>query len=102
MISDISKLKQKLSAILPVLNEKQRRLIVGAEALSIGRGGVQVLSNITGMSRPTIRRGVHELHSKNKDTTRVRTIGGGRKKAIDKEPKIKRVPLSNNALFLHS
>jgi hypothetical protein len=33
-------LVQKLAAILPYLNEKQRRLLLATEARSLGRGGI--------------------------------------------------------------
>lgn len=36
-------LKIKMSEILPTLNEKQRRLVVGAEALLLGYGGIKIL-----------------------------------------------------------
>jgi len=86
------KIRLKLSGILPLLNEKQKRLLVGAEALSIGYGGIKVLSNITGMSCPTIRRGIDELKKGGKDEIdKVRTPGGGRKKAIEINPKLKEI-----------
>jgi transposase len=85
----ITKLKIKLSGILPFLNEKQRRLLAASEATSIGRGGIQILSEITGMDRKTIRRGVEDLKNKSKDVDRVRAQGGGRKKIVDKIPDIK-------------
>ena len=85
-----AKLKIKLSGILPFLNEKQRRLLVASEASSMGRGGISMLSSITGMDRKTIRRGVHDLKNK-KDIDRVRAHGGGRKKLTDQYPKIKKI-----------
>ena len=75
-----SNLKKKLSILLPALNEKQRRLLVGAEALSIGYGGIKVLSEITGMNPRTIRRGIQEIRVGDTDVERVRSPGGGRKK----------------------
>lgn len=48
-------LRKKLSGILPLLNERQRRLLVGSEALAIGYGGVKILSDITGITCKTIR-----------------------------------------------
>ncbi len=65
--------------MLPILNERQRRILVAAEARAYGRGGVQTIAMITGISRPTIYRGLAELgdHS---SPERVRKAGGGRKK----------------------
>ena len=61
------------------MNERQRRILVAAEARAYGRGGVQTIAMITGISRPTIYRGLAELgdHS---SPERVRKTGGGRKK----------------------
>ena len=87
-----SELKIKLSAVLPHLNERQRRLLIAAEACSLGYGGITRLSKITGVSRPTIHRGIKELNeAKGQETvslSRVRKKGGGRKKLIDKFPGI--------------
>ena len=86
-----AKLRKKLSGILFLLNEKQRRLLVGAEAQSIGYGGIKILSDVTGMDCKTVRRGVKELKQRKKQLGRIRIKGGGRKKILDQEPKIKRI-----------
>jgi len=86
----IAKLKIKLSGILPFLNEKQKRLLVGSEALSIGRGGLKILSDITGMDAKTIRRGINDIKGKKKDISRIRIQGGGRKKITDQNPEIEK------------
>jgi transposase len=92
MDEKIKNLRKKLSGILPLLNEKHRRLLVGAEALSIGYGGIAILSDITGMNCQTIRRGISELENgKNKFSENVRNAGGGRKKISDKNPEIKKI-----------
>ena len=87
-----SDLKIKLSSVLPHLNEKQRRILIAAEACNLGYGGIEKLSKITGVSRPTIYRGIKDLNEtqgKETDTVRrVRKKGGGRKKIIDKFPGI--------------
>jgi transposase len=88
------KLRQKLSGILFLLNEKQRRLLVGAEAQALGYGGIKILSDATGIDCKTIRRGVQELKQRKqiKDQLgRVRAEGGGRKKITDQEPEIIRI-----------
>jgi transposase len=80
-------LRLKLAGILPLLNERQRRLIVAAEAKSYGRGGVQTLAYITGMSRQTIYRGIADWEQP-EQTERIRRAGGGRKKLTDQNPKL--------------
>jgi transposase len=84
-------LKIKLSGLLPELNERQRRLVVGAEALSLGYGGIKTMSEVTGISPPTIRKGIQDLNEKNKTLQRVRKEGGGRKKATEKFPELKSI-----------
>jgi len=71
------------------LNEKQRRILAAAEARSLGYGGVQKISEFTGLSRPTIYRGLHDLDEttgKKADITRVRNPGGGRKRISEVHP----------------
>ncbi|MDD4975898.1 MAG: hypothetical protein PHY93_16190 [Bacteriovorax sp.] len=52
-------LKIKLSGILPELNERQRRILLAAEAESVGYDGIKVLSEISGVVVSTIRRGIN-------------------------------------------
>ena len=81
-------LRLKLSVVLPELNERQRRILIAAEARALGRGGIQSLSRITGVSRQTIYSGLEDLDNKNNDNNRIRRVGAGRKKITEKEPKV--------------
>ena len=81
----------KLAVVLPHLNERQRRILIAAEANDFGYGGIQTLSDLTGVSRPTIYRGIRDLNESEKGKAlqdRVRREGGGRKKILDKNPEI--------------
>jgi transposase len=80
-------LRLKLSGFLPLLNERQRRIVVAAEAKSYGRGGVQTLARITGISRQTIYRGLEDLEAA-EPTSRIRKQGGGRKRLSEQNPEI--------------
>ena len=90
-------LKIKLATILPELDERQRRLLVAMEAVELGYGGVSAVSEITGMSRNTILRGIDDLDvvqkSKNKGdvTGRIRKRGGGRKRVTEVFPELESV-----------
>ena len=68
-----------INRVLTILNEKSRRRFTGLLALQGGRGGVEHLSQITGLSRPTIRRGRAEVQSTERRTEsgRVRRAGAG-------------------------
>ena len=65
----------------PHLNERQKRLLVAIEADSYGRGGVTLVSRLTGMSRSTINIGRRELNEGVVfSTDRIRREGSGRKR----------------------
>jgi hypothetical protein len=78
--------------ILRTLNEAQARWFVAKESIAIGRGGITYMHEITGMSRPTIMKGMKELESRKKldVSERIRAPGGGRKKIEERDPKLKR------------
>ncbi len=53
-----------------------RRVLVASEARSFGRGGVQAVADIIGMSRQTIYVGISDIESKNHKYNRKRKPGG--------------------------
>ena len=59
-------------------------MLAAVEAKSFGRGGIQRVSELSGMSRQTIYRGLEDLGSKDK-SVRIRNEGGGRKKISDEK-----------------
>jgi hypothetical protein len=66
------------------LNERQRRLWAASEARAAGRGGIAVTARATGMSVPTIRKGIAELRAGERlEPGRVRRPGGGRKRLTE-------------------
>jgi hypothetical protein len=69
-----------INRVLGVLHEKARRRFVGLLALQWGRGGLARLGQITGLSRPTIRRGRDEVQKAERaaERVRVRRAGAGR------------------------
>ncbi|EQD74085.1 Rhodopirellula transposase family protein [mine drainage metagenome] len=79
-------LSAKLALILPHLDERQRRLLLAAEAKVLGRGGVSRVAAVAGVSRPTIRKGLAELARPALAAGRVRRVGGGRKRLTVKDP----------------
>src|SRR6266581_6087376 len=70
----------------PHLDERQRRLLLGAEALELGRGGIKAVAGATGVHPDTIARGVREADGVPEPPARVRAPGGGRKKLADTDP----------------
>ena len=79
-------LKGKVSALLPYLNERQRRLFLAVEARALGHGGVARVARASGVSRPTIRQGLRELTGSVAPPERVRRVGGGRKALAERDP----------------
>lgn len=64
------------------LNESERRKYAGKKAKELGFGGINQVQKATGLSRPTIRKGMRELEMPDQQnkTGRIRRKGGGRKK----------------------
>jgi len=81
------KIKERIASIIPLLNEKQIRLYLAAEAKSYGWGGKSKIAELSGASRFLISRGEAELNNPDlqTDIKRVRQKGAGRKKEIDKQ-----------------
>ena len=78
----------RFAAIRPHLNERQRRLWVGAEARVLGRGGVSLVARATGVSRPTVYKALAELDQPPQVDGRVRRPGGGRKSLRERDPEL--------------
>jgi hypothetical protein len=77
----------ELELLLPELDEKGRRLVLGAVARAAGEGGTGAVARLAGASWQTVADGAAELASG--DTAppgRVRRPGGGRKKLADTDP----------------
>ena len=77
---------EMVKVLAPHLDERQRRLLAGAGARVLGRGGLAALVRVTGMSPNTVRKGRAELDQAVSSPGRVRGPGGGRKRATDKDP----------------
>ena len=73
-------------AMLPHLDERQRRLMVGSVAVMLGHGGRTKVAKLSGVSRPTVAKGADEIEAGAEVTDRLRSVGGGAKPAIVKQP----------------
>ena len=76
-------LAAKFGVLFPHLDERQRRLVAGAEARTLGRGGIRVVARAARMREGTVSRGVGELESGEGPLGRARRPGGGRKRLAD-------------------
>lgn len=78
--SALAKEHQAINRLVVALDEKHRRRFIGVLALQWGRGAIQRLATVTGLSRTTIRRGWNEVRGVEPHALqgRVRRPGGGR------------------------
>ena len=77
----------KFDALLPHLDERGRRLVLGAEARWLGHGGIELVARASGISRKTVAAGAAELESGTDPLEgRIRREGGGRKPLAETSP----------------
>jgi transposase len=80
-----SGLATRINTMLPLLDERQKRIFLASEANAIGRGGVKLVHEISGVSQTTIIRGKREIEEGGAEASaRVRRPGGGRKRLTEK------------------
>ena len=68
------------------LDERGRRLFAAAEVRTAGRGGLAMVSRITGLARSTINRGEDDLDAEPPARDKVRRAGGGRRAVAEVDP----------------
>lgn len=88
---EIDQLKSKYIDIKSYLNEKSRRIWAAIEAQAYGRGGIELLHQVTKLSKPTIYQGIKDLKEgppSNNFPLRIRKKGGGRKSITTTQPGI--------------
>ncbi len=85
-----TRIRTKFVALKPALDERLARLWAGAEAEAIGKGGITIVAQATGMSRTTVRAGRNELRKgiASGEVVRVRRAGAGRPSIEEKVPGI--------------
>lgn len=82
-------IREKYVALVDDLDERGRRRWAGAEARSLGWGGVIAVAKATGISDRTIRTGIQELNNpKTVLSNRQRRPGGGRRSREIEQPKL--------------
>lgn len=87
-------LEEKYKLLAPHLDERTRRLVAAADAISLGHGGVTHVSAASGLSRVAITNGKKELENTEETSSspsggRIRKKGGGRKKLTQTQEGIK-------------
>ena len=109
---------RRILTVMPLLNERQKRLYLAAEAESLGWGGVSYVSEISGVAASTITEGKRELTTQRRGEgsatpekenpfcvkniegltqdgkQRIRKAGAGRPKIEEQQPGITQAILS--------
>ena len=87
---EVTVTREKLTAmfeeILPHLDERQRRLVLGAEARALGHGGIRLVAAAAGAAEATVSLGAAELEAGAEPLGRARRQGGGRKPLPETDP----------------
>lgn len=80
-------LRAAIVLFFSLLDEKQRRLYAGLEALKTGRGGDGRVAGLLGLDDGTVARGRRELLAQDVEVERIRRTGAGRKPVEKKRRK---------------
>lgn len=97
-----NELRALFDRLLPMLDEQQRRVFVGAVVDQAGRGYLKLISKLANLSQPTVIRGRTEYRDQSVDLSehrqaqgnvRIRKEGGGRKSITKKNPGIEKALL---------
>lgn len=83
-------MKEHIRTMLPLLDERQKRLFLASMANTYGYGGVKKVCEISGCSPHTVIKGKKELCSDDaaQNIKRVRKSGGGRQRLEDEHPEL--------------
>ena len=79
-------LAEMFTTVMPLLDERQRRVLAGAQARAFGRGGVGKVATAAGMARSTVQNALVEIRAGVDPAAPVRRPGAGRRKLVDKDP----------------
>src|ERR1700752_2307930 len=87
------RIASKYHSLSGLMDERMSRQWAAAEAAAYGWGGVRAVSEATGMSPHTIRKGSAELAQRQANPgtpipTRIRRPGGGRKCCTESDPEL--------------
>ena len=83
---DVHAIRQRWEAVGAKLDERGRRLFAAIEVRTAGRGGLAIVSKITGLARSTINRGEDDLGAEPLPKGQVRRAGGGRRALSETDP----------------
>jgi hypothetical protein len=86
-VNFLGRIGPELQLILPMLDERARRLVLGMTARAAGEGGTGAVATLTGASWQTVADGAAEVASgESAPPGRVRRPGGGRRPLAEGDP----------------
>jgi Rhodopirellula transposase DDE domain len=83
---DRQAIRQRWDADGSKRDERGRRLFAASEVRAAGWGGLGAVSDVTGLARSTIERGLKDLDAPPLASGRVRRDGGGPRQLIERDP----------------
>jgi transposase len=90
---EVDQVRERFRLLAPVMDERTTRLWAAAEAMSLGAGGVAIVTEATGIRKKRIRIGRSELEAMAETSPtekpraqRIRRPGAGRKTVTIKDP----------------
>ena len=86
MQATVEELEQFFTTVMPHMNELQRRVVAGAMARALGRGGKSRVAEASGLSRNTVIKAQAEVEAGMEPSERLRAPGGGDRPAVEKQP----------------
>jgi transposase len=82
-------IREFFQALAPTMDERDRRLVAAALARMVGRGGIALVSSVSGVARSTIGRGLRDLdepQTRPPAEQRIRRPGSGRHSLTRDDP----------------
>ena len=83
---DCQAIRKRWETVGSKLDERGRRVFAAGEVRAAGWGGLEAVSEITGLARSTIGRGLKDLHAAPLPKGRIRRMGGGRRALSSRDP----------------
>ena len=88
-MDNAANLTAKFRAVWPLIDERARRLMAASEAITLGHGGVSLVSRACGLSRKAIAKGLREIRQGVVvPAGRIRRPGSGRKPITVSDPQL--------------
>ena len=81
------RIKAKFDAFSPHLDERQQRMFAAIEAETLGRNGVSIVSDVTGLTATQIRAGSRDLYTAPKTVATSKTAKATKASSSEEAPK---------------